>query len=281
MPAQRTIYLRNGMDAGVTFCCLARELAHAEYARLPGYRRRDFAAQAYCAAYVLTQKYAVPAPPFQFDRITADLAGEEPQLQRQFLSDVKTTAYSVSRQLGRGLREPLEQTVSADYEFTAPATGGHPRSRPDRLNADEPEVFPFVFNFGMAFSRRVIVVLMMKKATYNSRAPPGRLEETMRRNIRIMKMDRNNRTILMRALYADFCANRAAGLSYDNLAALITRLHETQPGKLPLDDAEYRLARNALNHLRNERIATGGYTDAADAALLKLVKAKPPLWPFG
>ena len=120
LPAQRTIYLRNGMDAGVTFCCLARELAHAEYARLPGYRRRDFAAQAYCAAYVLTQKYAVPAPPFQFDRITADLAGEEPQLQRQFLSDVKTTAYSVSRQLGRGLREPLEQTVSADYEFTAP-----------------------------------------------------------------------------------------------------------------------------------------------------------------
>lgn len=123
--------------------------------------------------------------------------------------------------------------------------------------------------------------MLTLKKTNNSRAPPGRLEETMRRNIRIMKMDRNNRTILMRALYADFCANRAAGLSYDNLAALITRLHETQPGKLPLDDAEYRLARNALNHLRNERIATGGYTDAADAALLKLVKAKPPLWPFG
>ena len=123
--------------------------------------------------------------------------------------------------------------------------------------------------------------MLILKKTNNSRAPPGRLEETMRRNIRIMKMDRNNRTILMRALYADFCANRAAGLSYDNLAALITRLHETQPGKLPLDDAEYRLARSALNHLRNERIATGGYTDAADAALLKLIKAKPPFWPFG
>ena len=124
-------------------------------------------------------------------------------------------------------------------------------------------------------------MLMMKKAKYNSRAPPGRLEETMRRNIRIMKMDRNNRSILMRALYADFCANREAGRPYDNLAALITKLHETQPGKLPLDDAEYRLARSALNHLRNERIATVGYTDAADAALVKLIKAKPPLWPFG
>lgn len=123
--------------------------------------------------------------------------------------------------------------------------------------------------------------MLILKKTNNSRAPPGRLEETMRRNIRIMKMDRNNRSILMRALYADFCANRAAGLPYGNLAALITKLHETQPGKLPLDDAKYHLARSALNHLRNERIATGGYTDAADAALLKLVKAKPPLWPFG
>ena len=125
-------------------------------------------------------------------------------------------------------------------------------------------------------------MLMLTKTRHNSRAPPGRLEETMRRNnSRIMKMDRNNRSILMRALYADFCANRAAGLPYGNLAALITKLHETQPGKLPLDDAEFRLARNALNHLRNERIATGGYTDAADAALVKLVRAKPPLWPFG
>ena len=99
--------------------------------------------------------------------------------------------------------------------------------------------------------------------------------------VRIMKMDRNNRSILMRALYADFCANRAAGLPYGNLAALITKLHDTQPGKLPLDDGEYRLARNALNHFRDERIASDGYTDAVDAALVKLVKAKPPLWPFG
>ena len=102
-----------------------------------------------------------------------------------------------------------------------------------------------------------------------------------RSNIRIMKMDRNDRSILMRALYADFCANREVGLPYGHLAALITKLHETRPGKLLLDDAEFRLARNSLNHLRNERIAAGGYTDAADAALLKLIRAKPPLWLFG
>lgn len=127
-----------------------------------------------------------------------------------------------------------------------------------------------------------MVMLKMKRVKHNGRAPPGRLEEIMRQHTtRIMKMDRNNRTVLMRALYADFCANREAGLPYGNLAALITKLHETQPGKLPLDDAEYRLARNALNHYRNERIASGGYTDAADTTLVKLIKANAPMWPFG
>ena len=59
------------------------------------------------------------------------------------------------------------------------------------------------------------------------------------------------------------------------------KVHNTPPGKLPLNGAEFRLARNSLNNLRNARIAAGGYTDAADAALIKLVKAKPPFWPFG
>ena len=62
----------------------------------------------------------------------------------------------------------------------------------------------------------------------------------------------------------------------------IMRQHPTRIiGKLPLDDGEFRLARNALNHYRNERIASGGYTDAADTALVKLIKAKAPMWPFG
>ena len=104
----------------------------------------------------------------------------------------------------------------------------------------------------------------------------------MRKNdIRIMKMDRNNRSILMRALYADFCANREAGRPNEHYAALIVKVHNTPPGKLPLNGAEFRLARNSLNNLRNARISAGGYTDAADAALLKLVKAKPPFWPLG
>ena len=56
-----------------------------------------------------------------------------------------------------------------------------------------------------------------------------------RSNIRIMKMNSNNRSILMRALYADFCANREAGLPNNHLADFIRKLHEIPPGKLPLD----------------------------------------------
>ena len=124
-------------------------------------------------------------------------------------------------------------------------------------------------------------MLNLKRAK-QSRAPPGRTEEIMRHNnIRIMKMDRNDRSVLMRALYAIFCANREAGLPYGSVADLIKKLHETRPGKLPLDDAEFHLARNALNDLRNQRIASGGYTDAADAALANLLRAKVPFHLFG
>ena len=57
--------------------------------------------------------------------------------------------------------------------------------------------------------------------------------------------------------------------------------HAITPGHLCLGDAEYLLARNALNELRNQRIASGGYTDAADAALANLLRAKVPFRLFG
>ena len=39
-------------------------------------------------------------------------------------------------------------------------------------------------------------MLKMERVKYHGRAPPGRLEEIMRQHpIRIMKMDRNNRTV--------------------------------------------------------------------------------------
>ena len=99
--------------------------------------------------------------------------------------------------------------------------------------------------------------------------------------IRTMKMDRNNRTVLMRALYADFCANGKRDCPTATWLRLSRSCTRPAPANCRWMKESSALARNALNHYRNERIASGGYTDAADAALIKLFKAKPPLWPFG
>lgn len=42
--------------------------------------------------------------------------------------------------------------------------------------------------------------------------------------------------------------------------------------------AEYRLAKAALNQLRTHRLAEGGYTDAVDDALARLLHAHTPLF---
>ena len=42
--------------------------------------------------------------------------------------------------------------------------------------------------------------------------------------------------------------------------------------------AEYRLAKAALNQLRTQRLAEGGYTDAVDDAPTRLLHAHTPLF---
>lgn len=98
---------------------------------------------------------------------------------------------------------------------------------------------------------------------------------------RVMKMDRNDKSILIRALHAQYREKKASGKPYAEIGQLILRIDATDPGRLRLEEAEYLLARNALNDLRNQRIANGGYTDAADAALANLLRAKVPFHLFG
>lgn len=98
---------------------------------------------------------------------------------------------------------------------------------------------------------------------------------------RVMKMDRNDKSILIRALHVQYRERKATGKSYTEIGHLILRIDATAPGRLRLGDAEYLLARNALNDLRNQRIAIGGYTDATDAALANLLRAKVPFRLFG
>ena len=95
-------------------------------------------------------------------------------------------------------------------------------------------------------------------------------------NQRVMKIDRNNKSIMIRALHAVYRQRKQAGLEHAAEGELILRINEVTGGKLVLSDEEYRTVRSALNQMRNERIAAGGYTDALDDALYKLLKARQP-----
>ena len=83
---------------------------------------------------------------------------------------------------------------------------------------------------------------------------------------RVMKIDRNDKSILIRALHAQYRERKAKGKSYTEIGQLILRIDATAPGRLCLGDDEYLLARNALNDLRNQRIASGGGIGGAPRA---------------
>ena len=111
VPKQRTIYVRNGMDEMATLCAIAREQAHASFDAVgTGYYRQAYAAQSYCAAYVVAQKFGLDTSGFKFDKVCQSCAGKDAQELRAFLSDVKRAAYSINREVQCGFRE-MEQAI--------------------------------------------------------------------------------------------------------------------------------------------------------------------------
>ena len=99
---------------------------------------------------------------------------------------------------------------------------------------------------------------------------------------RKVKLDRANKSILLRALGAVYYHQRAGGGNTDATSQLILRVNDLPAGgKLTLTTAEYQLAKSALNQLRTQRLAKGGYTDAVDDALNRLIHAHTPLFILG
>ena len=97
---------------------------------------------------------------------------------------------------------------------------------------------------------------------------------------RKVKLDRANKSILLRALGDVYYGQgqRANGGSAEETGRLILRVNNLPAGgKLTMSAAEYRLAKAALNQLRTQRLAEGGYTDAVDDALTRLLHAHTPL----
>lgn len=121
IPKQRTVYVRNGMDDTVTFHAINRELACASLDRRDGsYSRAEVSPQAYCAAYVVAQKYGVDTNGFNFSRVCQQQENgtKNPKELRAVVGDIRTAAYGISGQIGRNLGEMQQETAAE--EFTIP-----------------------------------------------------------------------------------------------------------------------------------------------------------------
>ena len=86
-----------------------------------------------------------------------------------------------------------------------------------------------------------------------------------------IKLTRANKSILLKALAPYYYQEKALGRSTQESGMLILKINSLTADKRASFSAdEIRLMRTAINQLRNERLAKGQFTDAADDMLLKL-----------
>ena len=86
-----------------------------------------------------------------------------------------------------------------------------------------------------------------------------------------IKLTRANKSILLKALAPYYYREKALGHSTEKPGQLILKINALPADKKTnFSPDEIRLMRTTVNQLRNERLAKGQYTDAADDMLLKL-----------
>ena len=89
--------------------------------------------------------------------------------------------------------------------------------------------------------------------------------------MRKIKLTRANKSITLKALAHYHYREQALGHSTENPGRLIVKIISLPVDKKASFSAEeIHLMRITINRLRNERLAKGQYTDAADDMLLKL-----------
>lgn len=118
IPNQRSIYVRNGMSEITTFHAINRELACASMDMHNGtYSRGKVSAPAFCAAYVVAQKYGVENTAFEFDKVCQMQANgnKEPRELRNFISYVKNAAYSIEKHIDKNLGRPEQEFVADEF----------------------------------------------------------------------------------------------------------------------------------------------------------------------
>ena len=89
--------------------------------------------------------------------------------------------------------------------------------------------------------------------------------------MRKIKLTRANKSILLKALAPYYYQEKALGRSTQESGRLILKINALPADKRAgFSVEEIHLMRTTLNQLRNERLAKGQFTDAADDMLLKL-----------
>ena len=92
------------------------------------------------------------------------------------------------------------------------------------------------------------------------------------RNGKRIKLTRANKIILLKALGDCYHQQRVNNTGWQETGYLILKVDSLPAGKKSaFTSEEVRIARTAVNKLRNEKIRRGQYTDATDDMLLKLI----------
>ena len=87
----------------------------------------------------------------------------------------------------------------------------------------------------------------------------------------VLPVTKANKSILLKALAPYYYRERALGHSTQEVGKLILKINSLPADKkATFSTEEIFLMRTTINRLRNERLAKGQYTDAADDMLLKL-----------
>lgn len=139
IPRQRTIFVRNGMSEEVTFHAINRELACAAMDSHDGsYSRVSVSPQAYCAAYVMAQKYGIDNSGFQLGRICElqENGNKDPQELRAFIGNVKNAAYTISRHIDRNLGQPEQEFIADEFAVAEGMKGETAQMEPPK--SEEP-----------------------------------------------------------------------------------------------------------------------------------------------
>ncbi len=101
-PDEKTILVRQGMDAPTIFKSLSNELAHAHMDH-GDYRRNENTITAYFVSYVLCKRYGVSADTFKFDSMPEQYSKMTTQEFRAELGRIRDVAGEISRDMNRVL----------------------------------------------------------------------------------------------------------------------------------------------------------------------------------